>query len=127
MSNGKLRSDTTGSKDVVKLNLPQDKKESVFGCAECLLEDVTWCLKNFRYLIVLSNGEMRATFKVLVVDNQIKKFLCVGEVAETKIVPPLLASVFFCALFLNQGHCQKPSCRGRINHRENLVVVQVDA
>jgi hypothetical protein len=78
MSNGKLRSDTTGSKDVVKLDLPQDKKESVFGCAECLLEDATWCLKNFRYLIVLSNGEMRATFEVSVVDNQIKKFRCVG-------------------------------------------------
>jgi hypothetical protein len=30
MSNRKLQSDTMGIKDVVKLDLPQDKKESVF-------------------------------------------------------------------------------------------------
>jgi hypothetical protein len=78
MGNGKLGSDTTGSEDVVKLDLPQDKEESVFGRAECLLEDVTWCLKNFSYVILLSNGEMRAAFKVSVVDDQIKQFRCVG-------------------------------------------------
>jgi hypothetical protein len=78
MSDGKLGSDTTGSKDIVKLNLPQDKKESVFGCAESLLEDVTWRLKNFSYVILLSNGELRATIKVLVVDNQIQQVRYVG-------------------------------------------------
>jgi hypothetical protein len=35
-------------------------------------------LKNFSYVILLSNGEMRAAFKVSVVDDQIKQFRCVG-------------------------------------------------
>jgi hypothetical protein len=78
MCNREMGSDTTGSKCGVKLNWPQEIEESVFGCPECLLEDVIWCLKNFSYLILFSNGKLRVTFEVLVNDNQIEQLRYIG-------------------------------------------------
>jgi hypothetical protein len=72
MCNRKLGSDTTRRKDIMILNLPEGVEESVFGSAECLLEDITWQLEDFCNFKLLSDSHFGARFKVLVLDDQLE-------------------------------------------------------